>query len=371
MRGKPFGQGLRVLFAFPRYHTNLFPLIEDLCHRGCQCEFITCSQSQSERHGRCEISVSVSTLCPRDWSAVFKFPSLRLLWKKMAGRKYDVICVKEGLSLYSLIVLLLGRVFQFRAVTLVETQHPQKYAEASLRILRLCGARRYVTPLPFSQRGRFKRVGVGIAYLPFSVYAHFGSRALDRPKDVLKIVSVGKFTRRKNHHLTVRVLDELRKNGLNAELTIVGEVACAEHKAQWEGLKCLIKELGHDQYITLIANVPPPRMFDIYQRNEVFVLLSECEPAAVSHLEAMACGLVPIVTTENGTGRYCPEECVIDHGDSESVLVENVWRRIWSLSSDAMNALREECRRRVLLVHSPQESGRRFLSLVYSEEARR
>lgn len=118
--------------------------------------------------------------------------------------------------------------------------------------------------------------------------------------DRINILSIGKFTERKNFAF---LIEHLKKHLLSGEiyLTLVGEVTTKEHTKIYEKIVSLISNLNLRDYINILTNIPYKEMSSIYLSNDIFILASRNEPAAYSPLEAMAHALVPIVSDQNGT----------------------------------------------------------------------
>ena len=68
--------------------------------------------------------------------------------------------------------------------------------------------------------------------------------------------------------------------------------------------------LGLDEVVEIETNVPHAEMGKRYACHDLFVLASCDEPAAVSHLEAMAHSLPVVCSDGNGTS------CYIRHGEN-------------------------------------------------------
>jgi len=126
------------------------------------------------------------------------------------------------------------------------------------------------------------------------------------PKDYsssVKILSVGKFELRKNHHLLINVVAELIK-AHDIELTIVGECSRDCHQAYLNTLHHQISETGLSEKIKIQVNLPYPDLQKLYLRHHIFVIAATRECASVSNLEAMAYGLPVICNNTNGTAYY-------------------------------------------------------------------
>jgi glycosyltransferase involved in cell wall biosynthesis len=111
-----------------------------------------------------------------------------------------------------------------------------------------------------------------------------------RERDILFL---GSWLPRKGIRVLVKALEELSNDGMAAKVTLAGTGASRE-----EILRAL-PEVWR-AVVEVIPYVPPERLISIYQRHRIFVLPSITEGIPLSLLEAMACGLCPIVTNVGG-----------------------------------------------------------------------
>ena len=121
----------------------------------------------------------------------------------------------------------------------------------------------------------------------------------------LQIVYAGRIT---NHEKRVYKLlplaEALRKRGVDFHLRIIGDGGF-----RW-GLNKAVRELTPSLQKCIVIEGPrsPADMASVWEAADVCVLVSDREGTAVSMLEAMAHGCVPVVTRVSGTA------AVIDHG---------------------------------------------------------
>jgi glycosyltransferase involved in cell wall biosynthesis len=143
-----------------------------------------------------------------------------------------------------------------------------------------------------------------IHHIPFAAAVHPLASSRSWRPDGFRILHVGKFEKRKNHHVIVEAMRSLPSN---VSLSLVGEVSTPAHAEYVGRLRQAIAEWSLTDRISLEVNVPHSSMSQIYLEHDLYAQLSACEPASVSQLEAMAHGLGVVISRDNGTARYVHE----------------------------------------------------------------
>jgi phosphatidylinositol alpha-1,6-mannosyltransferase len=118
------------------------------------------------------------------------------------------------------------------------------------------------------------------------------------PHDTLRILSVGRLVANKGHDRLIEAVAALRRNGINAELTIVGTGPL--HFAA--------------DHVRVLGGVSDAELADLYQLADVFALLStpvdgEVEGFGIVFVEAAAYGL-PVVAGRSGGSAEAVEDGV-------------------------------------------------------------
>lgn len=111
-----------------------------------------------------------------------------------------------------------------------------------------------------------------------------------RTDAVFRVICVGSITLRKGIHYLLQAFKEL--NLPNAELLLIGNV-------DFRFKPLLAKYEGVFRHL---AAIPKIALIDYYSNSSVFVLPSLADSFALVVLEAMACGIPAIVTTNTGAG---------------------------------------------------------------------
>lgn len=105
------------------------------------------------------------------------------------------------------------------------------------------------------------------------------------------ILTVGVLEPRKNHTLLLEALRDLRKQGHDLELIIIG-------RPGWRWIDPLTTEKYRDlrPWVRILADIPDPDLVEFYNRAELFMYPSLYEGFGLPILEAMACG-APVISS--------------------------------------------------------------------------
>ena len=116
----------------------------------------------------------------------------------------------------------------------------------------------------------------------------------------VNLICASRVERKKGIEAAIRVAACLRE--LPVHLNIVGE------GPDMSRLKTLIDELNLGEVVTFKGRVTKDELYALYAQSDIFLLLSEYEAHSVALTEAMAFGLVPVVTGVGGNPYIVDEE---------------------------------------------------------------
>lgn len=151
----------------------------------------------------------------------------------------------------------------------------------------------------------FPKGKLHIANLGFDPKRFHPKESYPKP-DILQLIYVGIVTRRKGIHLLIELMQSIQK--LPVHLTVVGP---------WGDATDILNTQSNYSNITYIPYLHHEALAERLQQSDVFVLSSYLDSWAAVVLEAMACGLPVITTTQTGASEVVGNDAgvVLEAGD--------------------------------------------------------
>lgn len=313
-------QKLKFLIIAPRFHTNLYYRAKALQDAGHQVKVLALYEGKSEfTNGISFQKIGLSRFSQTAvWllSGCRKKPlmsglQLRLLSpnsdlrKNLKTYRPDVIILKAYQNLLALKTLIINK----NAKVLMLTQTDKTHIKGSrflfrlnIRLFRQLGVHAYLTPIK-SNYDAFKSFGINNVYYSPFVYPRQNKTLKTKTNDPIKIISVGKYVKRKDQKTLILACEKLIKEK-KLIIDLYGEKADENY---YRELQKLIAKNKLQKNIHLHTNIKYDALQKIYENYAIFVLPSYAEPAAYSVVEALAHGLPVICSDQNGTQSYiCP-----------------------------------------------------------------
>ncbi len=316
---------MKFLFVAPRFHTNLYYRVLSLQSKGHEVRVLVLYRGKSEYYKDVTFQeIPLSNLSKILIFFVRKFKKSGLkshyeiilqspngkLKKEIKNFAPDIIFLKEFKNFLAFKTIWAGwrtksEIFVFAQSRTTTIKGSQNLFRILLRLFKRFNVRAFITPV-WQTYQAFSSVKIlPVFYVPFVFpIQDIGNRPFPIEKDKLKIISIGKYVKRKDQLLLIKAIERLRKKGYNIEVNFFGEIA---EPAYYENLKDYLHTHRLLNSIHLNTNVPYTEIKKEYLRHDVFVLPSYKEPAAYSPVEAMAYGLPVICSSECGTNCYIKE----------------------------------------------------------------
>jgi glycosyltransferase involved in cell wall biosynthesis len=316
---------MKFLLIAPRFHTNLYYRIVALQNAGHQVKILVLYKGQSEYYQNIEIEQIGFSLLSKLISKTLRlfkknhlktglelrleFPNKELK-KHIKDYQPDVILLKAYQNMLAISTLFWAKRFNVKVLML--TQTPFAHIKGSKLLFQFniwcfkkMGVHAYITPIKINY-DKFQKFGIkNVHYLPFvfPVPDNTLENIKNNQNEEFKIISVGKFVKRKDQLLLLQAISNL-KDKYPIQLTLIGEIADQKY---YNEILDKINELQLQNIVEVKTNVSYPDMQKEYTKHHIFILPSYGEPAAYSIVEAMANGLAVICSSQNGTQSYIQE----------------------------------------------------------------
>lgn len=187
-----------------------------------------------------------------------------------------------------------------------------------------------------------------------TVRAEFGL-----PSDLPLIIFAGRICAQKRPLLLPEILKGLQEQGVRFRAFIIGE---GELKSELEDA---VKRLKLTSEVNVFGAVAHDRWLDILAGSDVFLMPSEYEGISIALLEAMAAGVVPVVSDVGGQGEIVSDFTgrLIKQGPNEVPGYISALSGLL-LNPDERKALSKECQRVTASTFSKQTMNSNFAALL-------
>ncbi len=313
---------MKFLIVAQRFHTNLYYRAKALQDAGHSVKVVVLYKGKSEFYENIDYKQIGLSFFSKSILKLFAFfkkgklksgfelrmqapnKELKQIFKQF---KPDVILLKAYQN--ALAIKTLQTAKKHKAKVLMLTQTPYTHIKGSkflfrlnIKLFKFLKVYAYITPIK-SNYEVFKNFGIkNVFYLPF-VYPSEISE-IKKPEQEIKILSVGKFQKRKEQILLLKVFNTLKKENYSVKLCLIGEAVNTKYI---KTLYNFIKTNNLSEDVCIETNMPYDKIKKEYQKYDLFVLPAYNEPAAYSPAEAFANGLPVICSDENGTKCYIEE----------------------------------------------------------------
>ena len=345
---------MKFVFLAPRFHTNQTCWAGALLEHGHEVEFNVLFKAYTENYSLvertvfspCKASTIIMNLFGEGGVNLHRgFPNPIYYFKSLRKSGANVIVIRDIDRWFSFLGAICARILRIKIIIYSQIPLYRKYSlKGKLLIyatLRIFNAK-WITPV-LGDKSEEYSVPKNIFYVPFAVETSDSLKEISNSS--IKFLSIGKFVKRKNHLMLLKVIKKLASTKNNFSLTIIGEVSNKEHLYNFEECQQFIKENNIEALVKVYTNVRNEKIKQFYLDHDVFILPATKEPAAISPLEAMGFGLPAICSNTNGTRFY------IENNTTGIIFEDNSYKSL----KRAINSLLDESE-----VHRMKENVRVF-----------
>src|SRR3989344_3450964 len=158
-------------------------------------------------------------------------------------------------------------------------------------------------------------VGQGIdtdVFKPISKY-----RNVEMSK-CLRILSVGRIASIKNYEILIETAKLLKGQGVNFELTMIGEPVFQKDFEYGQKLKAIVSEMDLNQQVKFVGKVINKNLPLYYQSSHIFVNLGKTVSLDKTIVEAMACG-INVISSNDAAIKFLPKELIVGGSDPKEL----------------------------------------------------
>ena len=319
---------MRFLVIAPRFHTNLYYRVIALQNAGHIVKVLVLYKGKSEYYKDIDLKqlplsffskiiIKAYQLFKQNYlkSAFELFIQSpgKQLNRELKNFKPDFILLKAYQNMLAVKSLILALALPTKVLVLTQTTKTTIFGsillfKLNIYLFKLLKVHAFITPTQLNYN-IFKKLGIkNVYYVPFVFPAATNHKQKQSKyqniEHTIKIISVGKFTKRKDQLLLLAAFN-LLKNTYKIKLDLYGENA---DNTYYQEINKYITKNNLSEYIRIFLNTPYSKIIEKYNEYELFILPSYKEPAAYSLVEAMAHGLAVICSNENGTRCYIENE---------------------------------------------------------------
>ena len=145
-----------------------------------------------------------------------------------------------------------------------------------------------------------------------------GGSAYGGKSEKLMILSVGRISPVKNYETLIEAAKVLKDKGIDFEVNIIGE-APLEKDREYEGsLKFKIESLKLLDYFHFLGKINHKELPQYYQSHNIFIHLSKTGSLDKTILEAMACGM-KVLSSSDSARFFLPSELLFNESNSSEL----------------------------------------------------
>jgi len=140
-----------------------------------------------------------------------------------------------------------------------------------------------------------------------------------------KILFLGRISPIKKIHIIIDALKALRGEGYNISLSIVGGTADREEDFYLKYIKEKVKLQKMGGYVKFYNEVPNYKTPTVFRQNDLFINLTNAGCFDKATLEAMACGVIPVISSSSSRAdlpKHLEKLIVFRHEDAGDLILK-------------------------------------------------
>ena len=302
---------MKFIFVAPRFHTNQYEIVKTLQNNGHDVEFNVVEIGHTEDHSLlmpklykpCLLSKLAIKFSKKEDGFLYKsFPNPIKYFFDLKNSKVDFLILRNPNRYFSLLSAICARLLGIKVIFYSLTPLHQKYSESRKLITNLLLSlfdAVWMTPIE-GNKIKHNYYPKGMYFIPFAVPQWADSvKLVETPK----LLMVARLQTRKNYLLFLEAINNL-KNRYDFKVTLIGKCMDDKQKRELEKVINYITLHNLENIVDIQLNVPFSQIQDYYKSHDLFVLPARDEPAGISILEALSCGLPVVCSTTCGTRFY-------------------------------------------------------------------
>lgn len=125
------------------------------------------------------------------------------------------------------------------------------------------------------------------------------------------IVSVGRIAPIKNYEILIETVNILKERGMTPRVSIIGEPALRSDFEYQEKLKSMVKRMNLEKNVSFLGKVRNHDLPPYYQKNKLYINLSDTGSLDKTILEAIASGCV-VLSSNDSAKSFLPSRLIIN-----------------------------------------------------------
>ena len=303
---------MKFVFVAPRFHTNQYEIVKTLQNNGHDVEFNVVEIGHTEDHSLlmpklykpCLLSKLAIKFSKKEDGFLYKsFPNPIKYFFDLKNSKVDFLILRNPNRYFSLLSAICARLLGIKVIFYSLTPLHQKYSESRKLITNLLLSlfdAVWMTPIE-GNKIKHNYYPKGMYFIPFAVPQWADSlKLVDKTP---KLLMVARLQTRKNYLLFLEAINNL-KNRYDFKVTLIGKCMDDKQKKELEKVINYITLHNLENIVDIKLNIPFSKIKEYYNSHDLFILPARDEPAGISILEALSCGLPVVCSTTCGTRFY-------------------------------------------------------------------